>query len=107
MVHNGKSSSGSEPSESSGVVEVTKPSVQQQKSSDCKYRVYSSRYYVLVVTALFAMHQNIAWLTFGPIPDEAKERYGLTDAELTLFPGIIGWLVHREFPTLVSISTLH
>lgn len=61
----------------------------QQPSSPAvvKYKAYPSRFYVLIVTALLAMHQNIAWLTFGPIPDQAKERYGLTDAELTLLPG--------------------
>ena len=59
----------------------------QQQQVEKQYRAYPSRFYVLVVAALFAMHQNIAWLTFGPIPDRAKEMYGLTDIELTLLPG--------------------
>ena len=50
------------------------------------YKRYPGRYYVLAVTALLATIQNVAWLTFGPIPVQAQEKYGLTDAELTLLP---------------------
>ena len=42
---------------------------------------------MLMVTGLLAMHQSIAWLTFGPIPEQAKLVYGLTDVEMTLFSG--------------------
>ena len=52
-----------------------------------QYNTYPGRYYVLIVTALLCMQQNIAWLTFGPIPEEAKDKYGLTDIEITLLPG--------------------
>jgi hypothetical protein len=66
-----------------------------------EYKAYPGRFYVLVVTALLTIQQNIAWLTFGPIPDQAKKAYGLTDAELTLLPGVwkIGldghWIMHN------------
>ena len=64
------------------------PTVQDPSSrAAVEYKAYPGRFYVLVVTALLAAQQNIAWLTFGPVPDQAKERYGLTDAELTLLPG--------------------
>ena len=56
--------------------------------STTEYKTYPGRFYVLVVIALLAMHQTIAWLTFGPIPEQAKREYGLTDVELTLLQGI-------------------
>ncbi len=54
-----------------------------------QYKTYPGRFYVLAVTALLAMHQNIAWLTFGPITSQATQYYGLTDVELTLLPGML------------------
>ncbi len=57
------------------------------KSGKQDFKVYFGRYYVLLVTALLCMHQCLAWLTFGPIPQAARDRYGLTDVELTLLPG--------------------
>jgi len=51
------------------------------------YKTYAGRYYVVVVAALLCMHQCLAWITFGPIPQEAKDRYDLTDIEITLLPG--------------------
>lgn len=64
------------------------PTVQETGSKTAvEYKAYPGRFYVLVVTALLAVCQNIAWLTFGPVPDQAKRRYGLTDAELTLLTG--------------------
>lgn len=60
-----------------------------QRHPAVQYRSYPSRFYVLTVTALLAMHQNVAWLTFSPITNQAKRDYGLTDVELTLLPGII------------------
>jgi hypothetical protein len=50
------------------------------------HRAYPSRYYVLAVTCLLAAMQILAWVTFSPIADEAKEWYGLTDDEITLLP---------------------
>ena len=58
-----------------------------QAGAEAQYRTYPGRFYVLIVTALLCMQQNIAWLTFGPIPQEAKDKYGLTDIEITLLPG--------------------
>ena len=52
-----------------------------------QFRTYLGRYYVIIVAALLCMHQSLVWITFGPIPDEAKDRYGLTDIEITLLPG--------------------
>ena len=52
-----------------------------------QYKTYPGRFYMLMVTGLLAMHQSIAWLTFGPIPEQAKLVYGLTDVEMTLFSG--------------------
>ena len=63
---------------------LRKVSIVEGKS---QYKTYLGRYYVLIVTALLCMHQNISWLTFGPIPEEAKDKYGLTDIEITLLPG--------------------
>ena len=53
-----------------------------------QYRSYPGRFYILMVAALFGMQGCIAWLTFGPIPEQAKLEYGLTDLELTLLSGI-------------------
>ena len=69
-------------------VDTVNSSLQKpQQQEEVKYKVYPGRFYVLIVTALLAMTQNIAWLTFGPIPDQAKAAYGLTDIEITLLPG--------------------
>ena len=70
-----------------GSLEKSTPSLQTPRTGPrSQYRSYPGRFYVLMVTALLAMHQNTAWLTFGPVPQEAKDKYGLTDAELTLLP---------------------
>lgn len=58
-------------------------------SSEGEHKTYFGRYYVLMVLSLMCGHQNLAWITFGPISSEAKEWYGLTDIELTLLPGEI------------------
>lgn len=81
-------SSGSEASDVDvGSLEKSNPSLQRPRTGPgTQYRSYPGRFYVLMVTALLAMHQNTAWLTFGPVPVEAKEAYGLTDVELTLLP---------------------
>lgn len=66
------------------------PIVQQpSKLAEVKYKAYPSRFYVIIVTGMLVMQQNIAWLTFGPIPNAAKESYGLTDVELLLLPGLL------------------
>lgn len=68
----------------------------QSASAPAEYKHYPGRYYVLAVTAMLSATQNVAWLTFGPIPDQAREKYGLTDAELTILP--------RKFSSLVGQS---
>ena len=67
-------------------VEVPSPPYQGLQPRPIQYRAYKGRFYVLVVTSMLAALQNIAWLTFGPITQQAKDAYGLTDAELTLLP---------------------
>lgn len=52
-----------------------------------EHKTYAGRYYVLVVLSLLCALQNIAWITFSPIVEEAKVSYGLTDIEITLLPG--------------------
>lgn len=70
-------------------VSGSSPTVQQPSEPvEVKYRAYPGRFYVITVTALLTAQQNIAWLTFGPVPDAAKASYGLTDLELLLFPGL-------------------
>ena len=60
-------------------------------SSDLKCevecRLYSGRYYVLMVLAFLSVSQNIAWMTFGPIPTESNEHFGLSDDEITILAG--------------------
>ena len=54
---------------------------------DGALKVYPGRFYVLAVLALLAIQQNIAWMTFGTIPDESYEHFGLSDNEITLLAG--------------------
>ena len=52
-----------------------------------EHKTYAGRYYVLIVLSFLCALQNIAWITFSPIVEEAKLSYGLTDIEITLLPG--------------------
>lgn len=52
-----------------------------------KCRVYPGRFYVLMVLAFLALHQNVAWMTFGTIPNESYQHFGLTDDEVTIIAG--------------------
>ena len=52
-----------------------------------KCRVYPGRFYVLMVLAFLALHQNVAWMTFGTIPNESYQHFGLTDDDVTLIAG--------------------
>ena len=52
-----------------------------------KYEVYPGRFYVLIAFALLALQQNLAWMTFGTIPDESYKHFGLSDNEITLLAG--------------------
>ena len=51
------------------------------------YAVYPSRFYVLAVFSLLSVVQSMAWLTFGTIPNESKEYFGLTDDDVTIIAG--------------------
>ena len=42
----------------------------------------------MTVLALLALHQNVVWMTFGTIPNESYQRFGLTDDDVTLIAGI-------------------
>ena len=57
------------------------------KSSNEAFKVYPGRFYVLAVLALLAIQQNVAWMTFGTIPDESYEHFGLSDNVITLLAG--------------------
>ena len=50
-------------------------------------RVYPGRFYVLMVLAFLALQQNVAWMTFGTIPNESYQHFGLTDDDVTLIAG--------------------
>ena len=52
------------------------------------FRVYPGRFYVLAVLALLAIQQNVAWMTFGTIPIESFDHFGLTDDDITLLSGL-------------------
>ena len=54
---------------------------------DGGYKVYTGRFYVLIVFALFSLVQGLAWLTFGAIPNESYEYFGMTDDDVTLLAG--------------------
>ena len=52
-----------------------------------KCRVYPGRFYVLMVLTFLALHQNIAWMTFGTIPTESFKHFGLTDDDIAIIAG--------------------
>ena len=54
---------------------------------DQKCKVYPGRFYVLMVLTFLALHQNVAWMTFGTIPNESYQHFGLTDDDITLIAG--------------------
>lgn len=58
----------------------------QQEEEQQQHRTYKGRYYVLTVLSLLCALQNIGGFTFSPIAAEAKEKYGLTDIDLTILP---------------------
>ena len=59
----------------------------EQPTCTHQHRTYKGRYYVLAVLSLLCALQNIGGFTFSAIAKEAKERYGLTDIQLTILPG--------------------
>ena len=50
-------------------------------------RVYPGRFYVLMVLTFLALHQNVAWMTFGTIPNESFQHFGLTDDDVAVIAG--------------------
>ena len=66
-----------------------------------EYKVYPSRFYILTVFAIFSMIQSLAWLTFGTIPNESHQYFGLTDDDITLLAGrsIYDYYMHASSPT--------
>ena len=58
----------------------------ESQQEEQQHRTYKGRYYVLTVLSLLCALQNIGGFTFSPIAAEAKERYGLTDIDLTILP---------------------
>ena len=68
-----------------GVQSPPPPYHELDESQKC--RVYPGRFYVLMVLAFLALHQNIAWMTFGTIPNESYQHFGLTDDDVTLIAG--------------------
>lgn len=61
------------------------------------YVVYPGRFCVLTVFALLSVVQSLAWVTFGTIPDESFQEFGLNDDDVTLLAGTWIFLVaHRQ-----------
>ena len=50
-------------------------------------KTYFGRFYVLAVFSFMAAHQNTTWITFGTIPQESFDYFGLTDDDITLIAG--------------------
>lgn len=65
------------------------PPYSEQKKELQKWRVYPGRFYVLMVLAFLALQQNVAWMTFGTIPNESYQHFGLTDDDITIIAGKI------------------
>lgn len=58
-------------------------------AEEAPYKVYPGRFYVLIAFALLAGQQALSWMTFGTIPNESYQHFGLTDDEVTLLSGKI------------------
>ena len=71
-----------------------------------QYKAYPGRFYVLMVTALLTMHQSLASMTFGPIPEEAKLVYGLTDVEISIFSGKVSIMSSVALCIMVPVCQL-
>ena len=74
-----------------GLIQNEHGTTTSTSSSDLKHepecRLYFGRYYVLMVLAFLALQQNLAWMTFGTIPNESYEHFGLSDDEITILSG--------------------
>ena len=67
---------------------IQSPVMPSEESDKQNYRVYPGRFYVLTVFAFLSIVQSCAWLTFGTIPNESLQEFGLTDDDVTLLAGI-------------------
>ena len=63
------------------------PSPQEIKGEPVECKVYPGRFYVLMVLSFVAIQQNVAWLTFGTIPDESYEHFRLSNVEIAILAG--------------------
>ena len=68
-------------------VQSPSPPYSEQKKELQTCRVYPGRFYVLMVLAFLALQQNVAWMTFGTIPNESYQHFGLTDDDITIIAG--------------------
>ena len=59
----------------------------QSQGELVKRKVYLGRFYVLMVLSFVAIQQNVAWLTFGTIPNESFTHFKLSNEEITLLAG--------------------
>lgn len=60
---------------------------QEIRGEPMKCKVYPGRFYVLMVLAFVAIQQNVAWLTFGTIPDESYDHFKLSNVEIAILAG--------------------
>lgn len=66
---------------------IQSPSSPTGSNEEEEYKVYPGRFYILAVFAIFSVIQSLAWLTFGTIPNESQQYFGLTDDDITLLAG--------------------
>ena len=74
---------------------IQTPPCRTDANEDQQYEAYPERFYILAVFAIFCMVQGVAWLTFGTIPTESRQYFGLTDDDVTLLAGSYiagGWI---------------
>ena len=69
------------------MVLVYQPITDNDPKNNGQPRTYFGRFYVLIVFSLLAAHQATTWITFGTIPQESFDYFGLTDEEITLIAG--------------------
>ena len=67
---------------------VQAPILDTGESENHSYKVYPERFYVLTVFALLSLVQSLAWMTFGTIPEESYQEFGLNDNDVTLLAGM-------------------
>ena len=63
------------------------PSPTGSNTIEAEYKAYPARFYILAVFSIFSVIQSLAWLTFGTIPNESQQYFGLSDDDITLLAG--------------------